>query len=109
MYERGPYAETRLKKHGDSGLRRYGTLKHLSEDPNGKSTFSDGVPREELSQKKIRSVLLRMAVLHLVKKKVRGNRSPKPALLFAPAMANLVAETIPLEGRWTRFGVTLLG
>lgn len=101
----GPCAESRLKRHGDLGLRRYGTLllKHLAEDHSGRPTFSDGVPREELSQSKVRSILLRVAVLHLIKKKVQGNRSPKPALFFAPSMANLVAETIPLEGRWTRF------
>jgi chromodomain-helicase-DNA-binding protein 4 len=50
-------------------LDRYGTLflSHIAEDINDSPTFYDGVPKEGL---RIQDVLVRLAILHLIRDKV---------------------------------------
>nr|XP_043610939.1 CHD3-type chromatin-remodeling factor PICKLE [Erigeron canadensis] len=61
----------RLKQKSYEEIKAYGTLflSHISEDITDAATFSDGVPKEGL---RIEDVLVRIAVLLLVRDKVKG-------------------------------------
>ncbi|MBA0627525.1 hypothetical protein Godav_005029 [Gossypium davidsonii] len=67
---------SRLKQKSHDEIKGYGTLflTHIAEDITDSPTFSDGVPKEGL---RIQDVLVRIAVLLLVSKKVK-DASEKP-------------------------------
>ncbi|TYG38483.1 hypothetical protein ES288_D13G227000v1 [Gossypium darwinii] len=67
---------SRLKQKSHDEIKDYGTLflTHIAEDITDSPTFSDGVPKEGL---RIQDVLVRIAVLLLVSKKVK-DASEKP-------------------------------
>jgi len=60
----------RMKQKTPEEIKEYGTLflTHIAEDITDSPTFSDGVPKEGL---RIQDVLVRLAILHLIKDKVK--------------------------------------
>eukprot|EP01018_Ginkgo_biloba_P007663 Gb_18673 [translate_table: standard] len=60
----------RMKQKSPEEIKEYGTLflTHIAEDVTESPTFSDGVPKEGL---RIQDVLVRLAILHLIKDKVK--------------------------------------
>ncbi|KAF9614280.1 hypothetical protein IFM89_017081 [Coptis chinensis] len=73
----------RLKQKTFEEIKEYGTLflSHIAEDITESPSFSDGVPKEGL---RIHDVLVRIAVLLLIKEKVKKLHSEKPGTrLFA--------------------------
>ncbi|KAI4337260.1 hypothetical protein L6164_015699 [Bauhinia variegata] len=73
---------SRLKQKTHEEIKDYGTLflSHIAEDITDASTFSDGVPKEGL---RIQDVLVRIAVLLLVKEKVKFASENPGAPLFS--------------------------
>ncbi|XP_024982833.1 CHD3-type chromatin-remodeling factor PICKLE [Cynara cardunculus var. scolymus] len=73
---------SRLKQKSYEEIKVYGTLflSHISEDITDASTFSDGVPKEGL---RIEDVLVRIAVLLLVRDKVKCSSENPSAPLFS--------------------------
>ncbi|CAK9216882.1 unnamed protein product [Sphagnum troendelagicum] len=61
----------RLKPKTMEEIKEYGTLflSHIAEDINDSPTFYDGVPKEGL---RIQDVLVRLAILHLIRDKVKA-------------------------------------
>ncbi|KAF5955884.1 hypothetical protein HYC85_008740, partial [Camellia sinensis] len=72
----------RLKQKTCEEIKEYGTLflTHIAEDITDSPTFSDGVPKEGL---RIEDVLVRIAVLLLIRDKVKA-ASEKPGTPFFP-------------------------
>ncbi|XP_028103020.1 CHD3-type chromatin-remodeling factor PICKLE-like [Camellia sinensis] len=72
----------RLKQKTCEEIKEYGTLflTHIAEDITDSLTFSDGVPKEEL---RIEDVLVRIAVLLLIRDKVKA-ASKKPGTPLFP-------------------------
>ncbi|GMQ08032.1 hypothetical protein CsSME_00051957 [Camellia sinensis var. sinensis] len=72
----------RLKQKTCEEIKEYGTLflTHIAEDITNSPTFSDGVPKEGL---RIEDVLVRIAVLLLIRDKVRA-ASEKPGTPLFP-------------------------
>ncbi|XP_076940431.1 CHD3-type chromatin-remodeling factor PICKLE-like [Bidens hawaiensis] len=72
---------SRLKQKSYEEIKAYGKLflAHISEDMTDAVTFSDGVPKEGL---RIEDVLVRIAVLLLVRDKVKSSPENPPAPLF---------------------------
>ncbi|KAL4560242.1 hypothetical protein LXL04_032392 [Taraxacum kok-saghyz] len=72
---------SRLKQKSYEEIKVYGTLflSHISEDITDAATFSDGVPKEGL---RIEDVLVRIAVLLLVRDKVKNSSGNQSAPLF---------------------------
>nr|GEV04428.1 CHD3-type chromatin-remodeling factor PICKLE-like [Tanacetum cinerariifolium] len=72
---------SRLKQKSYEEIKVYGTLflSHISEDITDATTFSDGVPKEGL---RIEDVLVRIAVLLLVRDKVKNSSDGPSAPLF---------------------------
>ncbi|KAJ0794284.1 putative DNA helicase [Helianthus annuus] len=72
---------SRLKQKSYEEIKVYGTLflSHISEDITDAVTFSDGVPKEGL---RIEDVLVRIAVLLLVREKVKNPSENQSAPLF---------------------------
>ncbi|CAH1442278.1 unnamed protein product [Lactuca virosa] len=72
---------SRLKQKSYEEIKVYGTLflSHISEDITDAATFSDGVPKEGL---RIEDVLVRIAVLLLVRDKVKNTSENQSAPLF---------------------------
>lgn len=73
---------TRLKQKSYEEIKDYGTLflSHIAEDITDSPTFSDGVPKEGL---RIQDVLVRIAVLLLVRDKVKASCREASVALFA--------------------------
>ncbi|KAJ9559392.1 hypothetical protein OSB04_014006 [Centaurea solstitialis] len=73
---------SRLKQKSYEEIKVYGTLflSHISEDITDAATFSDGVPKEGL---RIEDVLVRIAVLLLVRDKVKCSSENTSAPLFS--------------------------
>ncbi|CAM6067773.1 unnamed protein product [Sphagnum tenellum] len=61
----------RLKPKTMEEIKEYGTLflSHIAEDINDSPTFYDGVPKGGL---RIQDVLVRLAILHLIRDKVKA-------------------------------------
>ncbi|KAI7747238.1 hypothetical protein M8C21_002030 [Ambrosia artemisiifolia] len=72
---------SRLKQKSYEEIKLYGTLflSHISEDITDAATFSDGVPKEGL---RIEDVLVRIAVLLLIRDKVKNSPENQSAPLF---------------------------
>ncbi|KAK9068358.1 hypothetical protein SSX86_012470 [Deinandra increscens subsp. villosa] len=72
---------SRLKQKSYEEIKVYGTLflSHISEDITDAATFSDGIPKEGL---RIEDVLVRIAVLLLVRDKVKYSSENPSAPLF---------------------------
>ncbi|XP_026427276.1 CHD3-type chromatin-remodeling factor PICKLE-like [Papaver somniferum] len=72
----------RLKQKAYEEIKEYGTLflSHITEDINDAPCFSDGVPKEGL---RIQDVLVRIAVLMLIKEKVQLQQEQPGNPLFA--------------------------
>ncbi|XP_044463556.1 CHD3-type chromatin-remodeling factor PICKLE-like isoform X3 [Mangifera indica] len=72
----------RLKQKSYEEIRNYGVLflSHIAEDITDSPTFSDGVPKEGL---RIQDVLVRIAVLLLIRDKVKLSLEKPGAPLFA--------------------------
>ncbi|KAI3737951.1 hypothetical protein L2E82_27969 [Cichorium intybus] len=72
---------SRLKQKSYEEIKVYGTLflSHISEDITDAATFSDGVPKEGL---RIEDVLVRIAVLLLVRDKVKNSSENQTSPLF---------------------------
>uniref|UniRef100_A0A5B7BD29 Putative CHD3-type chromatin-remodeling factor PICKLE n=1 Tax=Davidia involucrata TaxID=16924 RepID=A0A5B7BD29_DAVIN len=72
----------RLKQKTFDEIKDYGTLflSHIAEDITDSPTFSDGVPKEGL---RIQDVLVRIAVLLLIRDKVKVSSEMSGAPLFA--------------------------
>ncbi|OIV96461.1 hypothetical protein TanjilG_07853 [Lupinus angustifolius] len=71
---------SRMKKKTYEEIKDYGTLflSHIAEDITDSSTFADGVPKEGLH---IQDVLVRIAILLLIKDKVKfASENPRIAL-----------------------------
>lgn len=71
----------RLKQKTLEEVKEYGTLflTHISEDITDSPSFSDGVPKEGL---RIQDVLVRIAVLHLIRDKVKLHSENPGSPLF---------------------------
>ncbi|XP_043696234.1 CHD3-type chromatin-remodeling factor PICKLE [Telopea speciosissima] len=80
----------RLKQKTFEEIKEYGTLflSHIAEDITNSPTFSDGVPKEGL---RIQDVLVRIAVLTLIRDKVKL-LSEKPG---TPLFADDIASRFP--------------
>ncbi|XP_024359262.1 CHD3-type chromatin-remodeling factor PICKLE isoform X2 [Physcomitrium patens] len=73
----------RLKPKTPEEIKDYGTLflSHIAEDINDSPFFSDGVPKEGL---RIQDVLVRLAILHLIRDKVKALSEDPSIPLFSP-------------------------
>ncbi|KAG0556719.1 hypothetical protein KC19_11G074300 [Ceratodon purpureus] len=72
----------RLKPKTPEEIKEYGTLflSHIAEDINESPFFSDGVPKEGL---RIQDVLVRLAILHLIRDKVKALTEDPAMPLFS--------------------------
>lgn len=72
----------RLKPKTPEEIKDYGTLflSHIAEDINDSPFFSDGIPKEGL---RIQDVLVRLAILHLIRDKVKALTEDPAMPLFS--------------------------
>ncbi|KAK3036792.1 hypothetical protein RJ639_030484 [Escallonia herrerae] len=84
----------RLKQKSFEEIKDYGTLflSHIAEDITDATTFSDGVPKEGL---RIQDVLVRIAVLLLIRDKVKLSSEKVGAPLFED---NIISRFPGLKG-----------